>query len=123
MTRRPIPLLAITLAYLVMWVPYISLTRYLAVASQGALGRPLSGFEILPISLTASWAVTYLFFAASGWWKAAHQFKLGTISLPRPTRWTVLAGVGAALLMIAVPLSYTFSGVSIPFVELLMRGD
>ena len=123
MTKRRIPLLAVTLAYLIMWVPYISLTRYLAIASQGAVGRPLGGLEILPVSLTVSLILTYVFFAASGWWRAAHQLKLGGLSLPRPTRWTLLAGVGAALLMIAVPLSYTFAGVSIPFVQLLMRGD
>jgi drug/metabolite transporter (DMT)-like permease len=31
--------------------------------------------------------------------------------------------VGATLLLVSVPLSYTFAGVSIPFVQLLMRGD
>jgi drug/metabolite transporter (DMT)-like permease len=40
-----------------------------------------------------------------------------------PTRWTFLSALGTALVLFTVPLSFTFVGVSIPFIQLLMRGD
>jgi hypothetical protein len=40
-----------------------------------------------------------------------------------PTRYTVLSGIGTALVLFTVPLSFTFTNVSIPFIQLLMRGD
>ena len=43
--------------------------------------------------------------------------------LPVPTRYTVLSGIGTALVLFTVPLSFTFTDVSIPFIQLLMRGD
>jgi hypothetical protein len=43
--------------------------------------------------------------------------------VPVPTRYTVLSGVGTALVLFTVPLSFTFTNVSIPFIQLLMRGD
>ena len=43
--------------------------------------------------------------------------------IPVPTRYTLLSGVGTALVLFTVPLSFTFEGVSIPFIQLLMRGD
>ena len=45
------------------------------------------------------------------------------ITVPVPTRWTALSGVGTAFILFTVPLSYTFEGVSIPFMQLVMRGD
>ena len=43
--------------------------------------------------------------------------------VPIPTRYTLLSGLGTALVLFTVPLSFTFQGVSIPFIQLLMRGD
>ena len=40
-----------------------------------------------------------------------------------PTRYTLLSAVGTALILFTVPLSLTFTDVSIPFIQLLMRGD
>jgi hypothetical protein len=36
---------------------------------------------------------------------------------------TFLSGIGTALVLFTVPLSFTFEGVSIPFIQLIMRGD
>jgi len=87
------------------------------------LGRPLTGLEILPASLIASGVLTYLFVWLAGWWKAAHSANVLGLRLPWPTRWTALSGVGTALVLFTVPLSFTFEGVSIPFIQLVMRGD
>ena len=109
--------------YLASYVPYATLTRWLATIPYAPLGRPLTGLEVLPAVIILSGVMTYLFIGASGWWREAHRGRALGVSFPRPTRWTLLSGAGAALLLFTVPLSFTFRNVSIPFMQLLMRGD
>ena len=105
------------------YVPYAVLTRYLAMVSYAPLGRALTGLEVLPATTMLSGLLTFAFVGVSGWWREAHQARFLGHSIPRPTRWTLLSGVGTSLLLFTVPLSFTFPGVSIPFMQLLMRGD
>ncbi len=113
----------LSVLYLASYVPYATLTRWLATIPYAPLGRPLTGLEVLPAVIITSGALTYAFAWASGWWREAHCSSLLGIRIPRPTRWTLLSGAGAALLLFTVPLSFTFRNVSIPFMQLLMRGD
>ena len=121
LTRMPLWLTC--LLYIGCYVPYILITRLLATADVAELQRPLTGLEILPASLILSGLLTYLFAWLSGWWKAAACVRVLGLTIPVPTRWTALSGAGTALILFTVPLSYTFAGVSIPFMQLLMRGD
>lgn len=114
---------ALSVLYLASYVPYATLTRWLATVPYAPLGRPLSGLEVLPAVIILSAVMTYTFIWVSGWWRQAHTLRLFGASLPCPTRWTFLSGIGAALLLFTVPLSFTFRNVSIPFMQLLMRGD
>ncbi len=120
---RLLSLEAATVAYLLVWIPYIALTKGLSSIPQPGLGRPMTGLEILPISIILIWAFTYAFLFLSGWWRSAHYIKLGGLRIPHPIFWTLLSGLGSGLLLTTVPLSFTFVGVSIPFMQLLMRGD
>jgi hypothetical protein len=122
-SSRGISIELLSLLYLGSYVPYATLTRWLATIPYPPIGRPLTGLEVLPAIILMSGAMTYLFVWASGWWREAHRVQLLGLVLPRPTRWTVLSGVGAATLLFTVPLSFTFRNVSIPFMQLLMRGD
>lgn len=122
-TLRGISIEVLAVLYLASYVPYATLTRWLATIPYAALARPLTGLEVLPPVIILSGVMTYLFVWTSGWWREAHSVRLAGITLPRPTRWTLLSGVGAALLLFTVPLSFTFRHVSIPFMQLLMRGD
>lgn len=117
------PLWLVSLLYMASYVPYIAITRLLATTPALELKRPLTGLEILPASLILSAVWTYLFVWRAGWWRAAHTTRVLGRQLPRPSRWTALSGVGTALILFTVPLSFTFEGVSIPFMQLLMRGD
>ncbi|MEO6339768.1 MAG: hypothetical protein ABIO39_07020, partial [Caulobacteraceae bacterium] len=112
---------AATVAYLLVWIPYIALTKGLSSLSQPGLGRPMTGLEILPISIILIWAMTYSFLFLSGWWRHAHHVKVAGLRIPHPIVWTLLSGAGSGLLLVTVPLSFTFVGVSIPFMQLLMR--
>jgi drug/metabolite transporter (DMT)-like permease len=118
-----LPIWFVSLLYMACYVPYIAITRSLATTPAPELQRPLTGLEILPASLILSAVWTYVFVWRAGWWRAAHLTHVGSWQLPRPTRWTALSGLGTALILFTVPLSFTFEGVSIPFMQLLMRGD
>lgn len=121
LTRLPIEIT--TLLYLAMYVPYMMITRALSTTPNADLGRPLSGLESLPATLIISTVMLGVFVWLSGWWKSAHHIMVGGWRIPFPTKWTALAGVGTSLLLFTVPLSLTFEGVSIPFIQLIMRGD
>jgi hypothetical protein len=113
----------LALLYLLAYIPYALAVRWLASVNYPPLGRPLSGLEILPATMILSGVLTVLFAVFSGWSKQAHHRKILGVSIPWPTRWTLLSGIGTSLLLFTVPLSFTFQGVSIPFMQLLMRGD
>lgn len=123
MARGRMPLELLTLIYALTYLPNIILTKALSSQVNAELGRPLTGLELLPATIMLSAVMTYLFIWLSGWWKDAHQVEIAGRRLPCPTRWTFLSGIGTALVLFTVPMSFTFVGVSIPFIQLLMRGD
>ena len=108
---------------MICWVPFIALTRGITNMVPWGIDRPLTGVEILPVVNIVVGIVIYAFFAVTGWWRSAHQTQIMGVSLPRPALLTAMAGFGSAMLLITVPLSLTFPGVSIPFIQLIMRGD
>lgn len=109
--------------YFVCYVPYAVWVRWLASVPYPPLGRALTGLEILPATTILSGILTLVYAWVSGWWRHAHRTELFGVPLVHPTRWTLLSGIGTAMLLFTVPLSFTFRGVSIPFMQLLMRGD
>ena len=77
----------------------------------------------MPASLTINMVLAWVFIWASGWHRDANSVQLGRWRVPCPDRLTFVSGVGTSLVLFTVPLSYTFQGVSIPFIQLIMRGD
>jgi hypothetical protein len=121
---RPAPRIeSLAFWYFATYVPYAVMVRWLATVPYAPLGRALTGLEILPATTIFSGVLTLIYVWTSGWWRYAHQTRLLGIPFVRPTRWTLLSGIGTAMLLFTVPLSFTFQGVSIPFMQLLMRGD
>jgi hypothetical protein len=117
------PLEGIVALYFVSYIPNIILTRLATSGVNPERGRPLTGLETLPVSLIVNLLLTYAFIWVSGWHRYAHGVQWGDARLPVPTRYTFLSGIGTALVLFTVPLSFTFTNVSIPFIQLLMRGD
>lgn len=121
--RRSFPLEGIVFLYFLAYLPNVILTKLVTTQPNAMLGRPLTGLETLPASLILNLVMTYAFIGLSGWYREAHSVTVGRARLPVPTRYTLLSGLGTALVLFTVPLSFTFKGVSIPFIQLLMRGD
>src|SRR5258706_11072365 len=123
MFKNPPRLEWIVLFYFLSYAPYAVCVKLLTTVVDTDLGRPLAGLEILPFSLTVSGALILLFLWISGWWRILPRRKLAGLPMFSIRRPLWVAGVGAAMLLVTVPLSYTFPNVSIPTVQLLMRGD
>lgn len=120
---RWLPLEAMVGLYFLSYIPNILMTKLATSGVHPDLGRALTGLETLPASLLMNLVLTYAFIALSGWHRDANAIQLGGCRVPMPTRYTVLSGIGTSLVLFTVPLSFTFTNVSIPFIQLLMRGD
>lgn len=125
MTARKggIPIEGFVCLYLLAYVPNVIVTRLVTSMPHPGLGRPLTGLETLPASLIINMVLTWGFIWLSGWHKHANKIALGPVRIPVPTRYTFLSGIGTAMVLFTVPLSFTIPDVSIPFIQLLMRGD
>jgi hypothetical protein len=64
----------------------------------------------------------FIFLTAMGWWRHASHRSIAGRSVPFPGRWTFLSGLATAAVIATTTLAYSFEGVSIVFVMLLMRG-
>jgi hypothetical protein len=109
--------------YFLLYLPNVMITRWVSTTPNAALGRPLTGLETLPASLIFNMVLTYLFIWLSGWHREANAVRIGGARIPVPTRMTALSGLGTALVLFTVPMSFTIRDVSIPFMQLIMRGD
>ncbi len=108
------------LGYFATYVPYSALTK--AVSSGLAGDGPVSGVELLPVTAVASLVGMFVFISAMGWWKYASSTRVGRWNVPHPTRTTLLSGICTSGVIATTTLAYTFDGVSIVFMMLLMRG-
>jgi hypothetical protein len=108
--------------YFACYAPYSALTKQLSSGRWPAVHGPIDGFTLLPLSTFASLLGMLAFLSGMGWWKyAGHRTVLG-LSLPCPNRWTFLSGLATAGIIATTTLAYTFEGLSIVFMMLLMRG-
>ncbi|HXS30487.1 MAG TPA: hypothetical protein VN755_06605, partial [Steroidobacteraceae bacterium] len=101
----------------------VIITRLVTSIPHADLGRAPTGLETLPASLIINLVLTYLLIWLSGWHRDANAVQFAGRRIPVPTRYTLISGFGTALILFTVPLSFTFENVSIPFIQLLMRGD
>jgi hypothetical protein len=106
--------------YFAAYVPYSALTK--GVSSGFVGGEPVPGVELLPVTALASLVGMFVFITAMRWWRYATHVTIGPVTLPRPTRWTLLSGVCTSGVIATTTLAYTFEGASIVFMMLIMRG-
>ena len=106
--------------YFASYVPYSALAK--AVSSGRIGGEAVPGVELLPVSGAASLVGMFTFITLMGWWRHANRVSIGRLSIPFPTRWTFMSGLCTSAIIATTTLAYTFEGVSIVFMMLLMRG-
>lgn len=107
--------------YFAAYVPYAALTKVVTSGLVDVGESQVTGVELLPSSVMATVVTAFVFLAATGWWRAALK-DVGGRRLPWPSTPTVMSGVCSGGIIATTTLAYTFEGVSIVFVMLLMRG-
>ncbi|MFM7203070.1 MAG: hypothetical protein ACKO6N_19960 [Myxococcota bacterium] len=108
--------------YFACYVPYSALVKAVTQGALPGIPEKLSSAETLPLMYVASVVCMYGVLTGLGWWRYAPQLELGGWRLPYPS-WALLpAGLCTAAITVTTTLAYTFTGVSIVFVMLLMRG-
>lgn len=109
--------------YFAAYAPYAALTKLVTSGRIANDGAPPTGTEILPVSVIATVLTAAAFLWGTGWWRRALKpVGKGGLRLPLPSSLTALSGLCSAGIICTTTLAYTFEGVSIIFVMLLMRG-
>ena len=81
----------------------------------------IDGLVLLPFTGFVSMVGMFIFLTAMGWWKYAGRKKILGRSVPCPSKWTFLSGLGSSVVIATTTLSYTF-GIAIVIMMLFMRG-
>lgn len=110
------------LGYFMFYLPYSGLIKVITSGALPGMNGTVSGFELLPVTVIATFVGMFGFITAAGWWKYAPRRTMFGFDIPCPCRLTILSGIGFAVIIATTTLAYTFSGVSIIFALLLMRG-
>lgn len=107
--------------YFACYVPYSALVKALSSGLVSSVGAQ-PALSLLPWSNIAALVTSIIFITTMGWWKFAGKRRILGRELPWPNRWTALSGLGSSAVIITTTLAYTFSGTSIVFMMLLLRG-
>lgn len=114
---------ALCFGYFASYLPYSMMTKMVTKGLfEGMHGVGFEGFQIQPVCIFASSLCMLTFITLAGWWKYATHSKVMGISIPRPQWFTFISGLCTAVQIITTTLAYTFSGITIVFSMLLMRG-
>ena len=109
------------LGYYLFYTPYSGLTKALSNGALPGIG-PVPGTVLLPASAMATAAIMLGFITAMRWWKYAGRRDFFGVSVPFPQRLTFLSGVCLATIIGTTTLAFTFDGVSVVMVLVLLRG-
>jgi protein-tyrosine-phosphatase len=104
------------------YTPYSGLTKALSSGLLAGTHGPVRGTVLLPVSAIATAVGMLAFITAMKWWKYAGRREFFGVSLPFPRRLTFLSGVCMATIMGTTTLAFTFGGLSIVLVLVLLRG-
>src|SRR6185503_17459405 len=110
------------LGYFLTYTPYSGLTKALSSGLLPATHGTVKGTVLLPVSAIATLIGMFGFITAMGWWKYAGRREFFGVSVPFPRRLTFLSGVCMATIMGTTTLAFTFGGLSIVLVLVLLRG-
>ena len=110
------------LGFYLFYTPYSGLTKALSNGLLPGTHGSVKGTVLLPLSAIATVVGMLGFITAMGWWKYAGRREFFGVSIPFPRRLTFLSGVCMATIMGTTTLAFTFGGLSIVLVLVLLRG-
>ncbi len=120
--RYSLAIWALGLGYYISYTPYSGLTKALSNGLLPGAGGPVKGQVLLPISAIATVIGMFSFITIKGWWKYAGRREFFGYQIPFPRLLTFLSGVCLATIMGTTTLAFSFAGLSIVLVLVLLRG-
>src|SRR6185369_7096689 len=119
--RYSLGIWALGLGYFLSYTPYSGLTKALSNGLFSSTNGPVKGPFLLPISAIATVIGMFAFITAMGWWKYAGRREFLGRQVPFPRKLTFLSGICMATIMGTTTLAFTFGGLSIVLVLVLLR--
>lgn len=114
-------MLGLAIGYFVCYTPFAALTKALSAGLLPGEDEVVGGLVLLPAAAIGVLIGAAVFLAANGWWRYIGVREAFGRALRLPSRPTVVAGFFTALIIATTILNYTFVGVSILFMLLMMR--
>lgn len=114
-------MLYLALGYFIAYIPYAILTKVLSSGIAPGVDAPVGGLVLLPASAIGQLLVMPIVLVATGWWRSAREQRIQGRRITLPGRDTMFAAFFTAIVIGTTTLNFTFLGVSILFMLLLMR--
>lgn len=120
-------MLGLGIGYFLWYIPYAALTKALSSGLLPASGllpgmdTHVGGLVLLPAAALGTLVGAPLFLTITGWWRYIGTRPVFGRVLRFPSRTMIVAGFFMALVIATTTLNYTFAGVSILFMLLMMR--
>ena len=119
--RYNLQIWALGLGYYLAYTPYSGLTKALSNGLLPGTNGVVKGSVLLPLSVIGTVVGMFSFITIMGWWKYAGRRKVFGVEVPFPRRLTFLSGVCMATIMGTTTLAFTFGGLGIVLVLVLLR--
>lgn len=110
------------LGFYLFYTPYSGLTKALSNGLLAGTHGLVKGTVLLPVSAIATAVGMLSFITAMRWWKYAGRRQFLGVSIPFPRRLTFFSAICMAIIMATTTLAFTFGGLSIVLVLVLLRG-
>ena len=108
--------------YFAFYIPYSALTKTLSKGLLPGTDRPIPGFELLPATAIGTTIMLLAYIRLMDGWQYVQRKQILGFSFPIPRTQTFFSGLATATIIATTTLNYTFTGISILFALLLMRG-
>jgi protein-tyrosine-phosphatase len=115
-------MLGLAFGYFLWYTPYTGLTKALSSGLLPGMDKQVGGLVLLPSAAIGTLIGTSLFLAATGWWRYIGTRQVFGRMTRFPSRTMLVTGFFMSLVIATTTLNYTFAGVSILFMLLMMRG-
>jgi protein-tyrosine-phosphatase len=112
----------LSLGYFAFYTPYSFLIKLLTSQLWPGITAPVSGFRLLPAVAISTALVLPAIITCKAWWCYVSCREFMGRKFPFPSPLIILSGIGTAIIIGTTTLAFTFTGISILFALLLMRG-
>jgi protein-tyrosine-phosphatase len=114
-------MLGLAIGYFLWYTPYAALTKSLSSGLLPGMDAQVGGLVLLPAAALGTLVGASTFLAMTGWWRYIGTRKVFGSIRRFPSRTMIIAGFFMAMVIATTTLNFTFAGVSILFMLLMMR--